>query len=663
MVPSMIPINDPNMINQLESAPNQMTPVSDPNLLSQLNGTQQPGILSQIGQDAKSFYQNPLGTLGTGAYNALQGAGEALGRGAANALNIPIEVGNYLNQGARPSILPSAAPYINPNIFQAPQGVAADIGRFGGNVAGFALPGGLISKGIGAAEGLASTLPSAIPAAESFIGRTLGGATYGGATSPVGSRGTGAIYGGVGSAAPELATVGVNAAIPAGSFALNALTGTPNLSEAAQTMASQVGNLPIPYALKGLYNKVLGNIPLSGVSSQSGQIADAAQTQSNNILNTLRSGQDEGDIASNIQQAIKNNHAIVTKNNNGLYQNVADQADQQGITLNTSPNLSATAQQYLENSAFSLPDREQNLLKQYVGTQSSNVYDPTTMTNVPVAGGNLPQGPLSFNDAHALQKTFSKQAQSSYGSDNFSGKMYSDLSNALKSDMENAAQNSGNSDLYNNLLSAKQDFAQNVAPYRDNSIFPIVSGTKDLNSIQNSLTKTTPSSIKVLSDLSPDLQNQAGYLALNKAIKEQPDTGTYQAQPQKLFNAYNNFNEMQKNNLFTPGLRDQMRTLGVLNQYSKGTSGHLAGYTGMLEALPAVMELAHGDLAGIPHGLATLAATSIPARIASTALTNPALRNAYLSRTPGNYSYQPNILQPYGVAAASTLSNQQGGQQ
>lgn len=67
----MMPVNDPNLINQLEQAPG--IPVSDPNLLAQLEGsTQAPGKLESFGrgaaQGATLGYADEL----TGALEALK---------------------------------------------------------------------------------------------------------------------------------------------------------------------------------------------------------------------------------------------------------------------------------------------------------------------------------------------------------------------------------------------------------------------------------------------------------------------------------------------------------------------------------------------------------------------------------------------------------------
>ncbi len=594
------------------------------------NNAQEPSFQTSL----DNFAQNPISAIGSAAYGLATGAGKAIGQDVFNAANL----------------IPGV--HLNPNVFTAPQGLASDIGGIAGHMAGFALPGGVATRAAESIPALAQTGNAIIPTAERLAAQGLSGATYGVATSPDGQRLQGGAWGLAGSMLPEAA---VRGAIPTAGFVKNLITGTPNLSPEAQALQSQVGNLPVPYAAQTLYNKVLGNIPLSAVAKQQGQIADAAQQKANSIVDTLKGGQGEGDIAQNVANTIQVNHKAATENNAALYKSVADQADAAGVKISSAPNLSATATQYLNNSDNPLEPKEQNILNKYLGTPDLSAIG---------MGGGLKGGPLSFNEAHNLQKQFSSQAQSYYGKDNYLGKMYSDLSDSLKNDMEGAAQASGNTDVYNNLLAAKQDFAQNVAPYRDNSMYPIVTGDKNLNTIHNALLQNTPQANKVVSDLPDDVKKQVAYLNFSRpAISENPANGDYTPNPQKLYNAYNKMDETQKNKLFTSDDRQQFNTLGTLAQYSKANSGHLKGGIGTLEAALPLIEGMHGGLAGLVHGAALVASASIPARLASSALTNPELRNAYLSSPSASQMLTPqlnNFLSKLGVGSALQYGGLEG---
>lgn len=647
MVLTMTPVTDPNQIAELESSSqnNLGTPVTDPAVIAQLEGNAPQSGWQQ-------FQQHPWPMIGNAAYDAASGAGGELGKDLYNTANFFTGNTNYLTG--------SKIPALDPNTFTIPNSVAGkDIGAPLGGALGFIGPQGIAGR-VGEAADLVGDV---LPWAKQTASNALQGAAYGGLTSPNGQRGVGTA---IGAAAPLGVDLGLQAIdrgiVPTASFAKNVLTGTPNLSPEAQTMNQQVGNLPVPYALQDVYNKMLGRVPLSGVANQQATVNEAAEQQQNlatqmaqthasNIANDLKGGETDTSIPGKIQNAVEQNHDVAKTNNDQLYQNASDKADAVGLTVPETPALSKVASQYLNNSNYAIPDSAKSMLQKYVGSTTPDVYKTDPLTSEKYVSEPATQqsfSPGSFNDAHNLQKTFAGQARSSYGNDNYLGKMYSDLSDATKDDMQSAAQNQGHPDIYNDLQNAKQDFQQNVAPYRDKSIFPIVSGTKNLNTIQNTLTANTPNANKVISDLPESTRQQIAYLKLRPgAITEEPGTGDTTVNENRLWSNFSRLDPVMKQNLLSGETRGNFSALGSmvknpntpLQQYITPGATKLAhNVTGGLGVLEAAAPL----YTAVQHGLEPALYSALVgglmsggARLGAKALTNPALRNAYLSSRPG----------------------------
>lgn len=658
----MIPITDPNQIAQLESN-SQGSPITDPAIIAQLEGNSPQSGWQQ-------FQQNPWPMIGNAAYNAASDAGGVIGKNLFNTVNfIP---------GAINSAFGTNIPELNPNVFQlsnTPEGKY--FGQPLGELASWVGP-SKVAEGL---NGAAQVGSEALPWLQQTARNIAGGSLFGASTAPDGQRGTAAFIGGAIPAATDLA---VGGALPATNFAKNLINGT--VSPEAQAMNQTVGNLPVPYAAQGIYNRVLNKIPLSGIPKQQLQVNQAAQAQQDaanqaaqnhatSLIEGLKNNAPDTEIANNIAQKVSDNHDVAKTANDALYQKVSDDADAAGLNVTQTPNLARVANQYLNNSNYAIPDNIKGILNKYAGKSTPTTYsvDPLTGENyISEAGNYEPFTPGSFNEAHNLQKTLAGQARSSYGNDNYLGSMYSDLSDAMRDDMEGAAKDADQPDIYNNLLAAKQDFQQNVAPYRDRSVYPIVSGTKNLNTIQNTLTQNTPNINKVVSDLPQQQQQQLAYLKLRPgAVTESPDTGTQTVNQNRLWNNYSRLDPILKQNLLNSNDRSGFSQLGsmVTNPYTPlqkyvtpGINQNNHPYTtGLIEAALTGGSLFHGGLQPAIYSALTSGLTSGAAKLAGKVLTNPTLRNAYLS-TP-NVANDPLAKSLSNILTGAGMSTALGGQQ
>src|SRR5258708_27166267 len=178
----------------------------------------------------------------------------------------------------------------------------------------------------------------------------------------------------------------------------------------------------------------------------------------------------------------------------------------------------------------------------------------------------------------------------------------------MEEDIKHSVKNAGDEELSNKLSDAYKYYREEYSPYFDSKIGKIASDKANRELLHNSLLQDTASINKVIGDLPQSAKKGIAFLKFKNAIKQEPLSGEYQSNPEKLFNSYNSLSDVQKNKIFTKSEQEQFRKLGFLVQASKGNKSS--------PIMGAVASLATG---GVP--------LPIIGRSINSLLTNPKVRN------------------------------------
>lgn len=512
-------------------------------------------------------------------------------------------------------------------------------------------------------QGSVQYAPYAIAAGPSLLANVLGGAV-GGATQERDPL-LGAMLGTVGGAAGYGAGKAIGALPKGYQIAKNYLSkATPKAGTPESQFAAQAGELPIPYAGQKLYEKGLANIPFSGVEKNVEKIGDAAQETADSILENLKGPVSESEIPSSVVAANKANRKLIKETSNKKYEDLGKMAEEQGITVDETPNLNALANIYLKQNkkgSLNLPDKLVNHLEDLTKLNETKVHKQVETSPVfgTIERTQKYKEKLPFNELHKMKKEFLEIGRRSERSNPAEAKIFNDLGKAAKNDMNLTADKSGNPDFINGLNEADEHYATHVVPHRSPLGRRLSKKTQNLETLANNFLTGSEHANKLLNDLPRQAKNQIGYLKLKSAIKEMPG-GKYEAEPQKLVKAYNNLSERQKQELFDPLTRAMFNRLGMLAQYSKPL-GKQAGKIGALEIGTPILEALsmHPVLALKTGGLSAL--MTLGARGATKALTDPRLRNAYLASIgQSNMSIDPAIS---AALRAAGMGGAMGGNQ
>jgi hypothetical protein len=513
-------------------------------------------------------------------------------------------------------------------------------------------------------QGSVKSAPYAIAGGASLLGQVLGGMTEG-ATQEKDPL-LGAALGTVGGATGYGTAKGA-ASLPQGyQLAKNFLSkARPEVGTPEAQFSAQAGDLPIPYAGEKLYNKVLSNIPFSGVEKNVEKVGEAAKDTADTILGTLKGPVAEEDVPASIIKANKQNRIAIKKTSNNKYEDLGRIAEEKGINVKETPYLSTVAAHYLrENKKRALNIDED--LKAHL-KNLTKLHEPEIKKEIQ---GDLYSGlarektteipkELPFNELHKMKKSYLETSRRSERSSPIEAKIFGDLGAAAKKDMNLTAEKTKDPEFINRLNDADAHYATHVVPHNSSLGKRLNKGTQNINTLATSLLNGTDHATKLLSDLPVQARNQLGYLKLKNAIKE-TSSGKKQVDPAKLFNLYSSLDETQKQALFDPLTRTAFRQLGFLAQHSKSL-GKNTGKVAALEIGTPILEALsmHPGLALKTGGVAAL--TTLGARGATKALTDPRLRNAYLAmQGQQNMSIDPSIL---AALRSAGMGGVMGGQQ
>lgn len=549
------------------------------------------------------------------------GAGHALGE-------IPSGIGHLLGKAGIPGA-ETASNWWDKQLGQLPSTWGTSIGHLGGDIAGM-LGGGAALKG--AAK--AAELPGLLGKSVASLGDAEGAGAMANRLTTAG--GMGAIQN---PDNPQLGTAlglgagGIGEAIPMkplskiSDWLMGAVKG--RTSPEAEHFYNMAGNLPIPYGEKprDVMLNILGNVPGAGVKKRVDQVRGAFDDLAQQIGSKLKGDSSDTSLASDITSSINKNYEVRHQKSGELYQNVADMAKKGGVQLDETPNLNATAKYYLDNPHNPLTDPQRKAIAEYA---NPNMGFSFSLGNV--------KEPLDFSGAVAKTQEFNKNAREL--SDGFARGMHGELSKALKQDMQQAVEKSGNQDVMDALTAANKHYKEEVVPYKSNFPVKLRKDEVNLEGIQNTLSQDSGDINKIVEDLPQNVRDKIALLKLKSAFKDNPDTGERELNPRRLLSNYSRMSPVQRENLLDDETKDMFQRLNFLGQHSVGTTyarpeGRTIGTAAAAAATIPIWELINkGSMAGLLGGVGTVGGLSLLGNAGTRALTNPRLGRAYLSRNP-----------------------------
>jgi hypothetical protein len=468
----------------------------------------------------------------------------------------------------------------------------------------------------------------------------------------------------------------------------------------ANGMNPDIGTVMNSEGASNLYNDVLGSVPFSGVGTQQKNIIGKAKSMATNIMNGFKGSSAPGDIGDDLKTAVAANMETATANNKQMFSGpdgVFTQSDAQGLNMSPSefPNTAAVAAKLLNGKKSILgitPTVPEEQLQRLQGIIASNPIAGTTGNNHIVnLGGVLPDDidsalnsadvnhapdqtgatavsiptdpdSLPLSNIHSEISDIGDEArQAAQTGDMKTASFYTSIKNAMTQDLNNKmASIPGLGDDY---AAAKQDFAKNVAPYRQQQLLNIINNKTDSNLLPGLLTKTNNQ--KIFQDLDEGSQNKVIFSALKNAAKIDQD-GSLQYSPMGVVEGYKNLQKNLPSYIINDKANQQLSDLSKVNNIYKTANANinspLTAFGVMKRFGPYIGAAglgvgAHALGGSIPEDIAASIGIPLAARIAGKTLRSNALANTYAN--PGSGSN--GILRHPLISAI--LNQKQGGSQ
>lgn len=460
-----------------------------------------------------------------------------------------------------------------------------------------------------------------------ILSNILSGAGLGAVSAagdPKSNLGKAALSGGLTGGALGAAGEGLTSISPALRAALTKFAGKKVRSpEAIKTLSDKIGaDVPVNLfdlmgntRLGGKSADILRASPVSGIRTPEQSLLSAYDTAGNNLATDLLGNVNPDELSQNVLNSIKTHYTNNNEIAKGLYAKVDDLANKENLL---SP---------LSNTVGKI-----NELKSIIGNKalkdSGNPILDKIISNLSLDSSS---GPVDLKYITETNKDLGDIANSEYSAGNKTvATRAGQLKSALEKDYSDAAK-AGSSEIKQLYDEAKSYFANNVAPFKDTSIWSMINGNKDTSSIATDLIKNKDDMRSILDILSPDEKNKVGALLLKRHIQIGPD-GEVMTNTSPMLNAYNNLSSRVKNSLFTDEQRAQLDHANALKSVVRDASiQEKKPFTGGKNA-EKLTRYAAGGLLGYtwmndPHAAVALAALmGAGSRVGKKALYGPALR-------------------------------------
>lgn len=535
--------------------------------------------------------------------------------------------------------------------------------------------GGEITKGIG------EYLPYGAMGGTSLLGQTLAGAGYGAANAqPNQNIGNEAIKGALTNALTHGAFEAFNALRPSQLFrgTLSPQELQSNV-EAAKGTPTEIGDIVGSPFLKKQYENIISKLPLSGATEKLQQAGQAVQSKGERILSDLLGVNDPENVTDQIHDALMQQFKTHRSNKNALYDEFNQEANKQFLDfpLKNFSDLANKHFEALQNTNLLKYDPEiksilgkldifRNPVEKILGDKTPvNKFgepllgEPLTTFKYPtMQEANILKG--KFNDISKTLRT------SSDPTDRFKAGIFGDLSSAIKQDINESIEKSGNPVLKQKYKEAEENYAKNFSPFLDNAIYKFIGGKSDPDTIVQSFVKTSKKAdrskalSKLTSALSPEQQPLIAYSYFSRALDNEGNLN-----PGKLSTLINDLGKNQFKALVPDQImRDQLKNYNKLYKMNvRGVNIMQNPMTGQqgLDILPAVLAhagatLTGGMLGGIPGALAGLALPGLIGKPVVNLMTSPNIREALVKAMIEKKPLNKNIIPAIQAGIQGTLN-------
>lgn len=459
--------------------------------------------------------------------------------------------------------------------------------------------------------------------------------------------------------------------------------GNASLEDVQKTVEAANGETKIPLGqaidsvpMKGIQSTVLAYTPGSGMGKVYQQAGQSLSDRVGKVLNDLKPESEETNLSvgKKIQNSLKKSYENVQQESQNKYMDFSKSADDLGIQVNTD--------NYKNYAANKLKQLNENLsgnseLRKLNKTQKSDLKE--------ILEDVVNAEPKSFQNAALATADLNDAIKDYSGPGNkYIRKSLNKLKLSLNKDIELSAIQSGNPEINQKYLDAKEHFANNVAPFESKQIYPYVRSInpKSPDTLLQTFIKTgqydQPELLDQLISKSSDSERKAiAHEFLTKGLRE--NMGTTDINEDKILTAYSKLGDRSKKILFSDSERNELdKILHTRSLFGKDTkiSDLISNPTGQKAAIQKIltgMATAGGGLAaalmsghalpGTTEALGALIGAPLAARYMTKKIMSDAWKNNYVQSL-----LKRQLQQPKGINALPLLtypayvSSQNGGQ-
>ncbi len=439
---------------------------------------------------------------------------------------------------------------------------------------------------------------------------------------------------------------------------------TRNVEAAGETPTGLGDVIESPF-LKRQYENVISKLPFSGATEKMQQAGKQVMESGENVLSEMLGKNKVENVEEQLNKNLIRKFKQHTNMKNDLYTDFNDEAEKQFLDLPLK-KFSSLATEYKDaiegtNILKLEPDMKKILTKlniyenpvvkipgdtKLVNKQGNPLIGDQQLTThiYPTAKeANLLKGKLNH-----YQKLYGKSPDPEKR--HMAG-IFGKLSSALKSDINDAIETSGNPLLKEKYQKAEENYKKNFSRFLDRDIYKFLGDTSNSDTIGQKFIQTSRGSdkgkqiSKISNLLSPQSKNLLSYSYFSRALDNEGNLN-----PAKLSTLVNNLGKRQLRAL-VPDKNMQNKLTNFKRLYKMNTKGvnlmqNPATGQQALDILPGILghagaSITGGMLAGLPGAFAGLALPGLVSRPLVNLLTNPGTRRNLINAMIKNKTWNP----------------------
>lgn len=531
-------------------------------------------------------------------------------------------------------------------------------------------------------QGLAQYAPFALAGGSGLIGQLAAGAGFGATQTAPNEENAGGFLpsgktgGAIESALINLLTHGAGKGLEAlrpsklfrGNLSPEELQRNLDITKGTETGLGDVIGSPL---LKKKLENTLTMTPFSGANESLQRTGKEVVSRGENILSEMLGNNDPENVPEQVTKDLLKQHKNQREIKNSFYNDFNEEADKQFLNLNLA-KFSSKAKEFkdaLESTNILKYEPEMKSILSKLGIYENPVEkipgdkslvsqfgekmigDPLTTYKLPTAKeANLLKGKL--NEYKNMYKS------SPEANDRFMAKIFGELHSAIKEDINEAVEKSGNEKLKNKYNIAEDNYRKNYSKFLDKDIYRYIGGNKNPEQIISNFIKTSPHAdlasgiAKLSSTLPPQSKNLLAYSYFSRALDNEGNLN-----PAKMGTAIEKLKPNQFKALVPDAsLRKKLKDYSKLQHMNKEAQNLMFNpktgqrttdvlITGLLSALG---KIGSGNIAALGAPAAAIGA----GKMATKVLTNEKLREALVKKMLEN---KPKIAKPANIKGTQSL--------